>query len=480
MQQAELLSTNYLHVHRYNASTDVALVDADQKLSITYSRLCEEIGHASSFLSCDQKSLVFHFVTNTADAIILYLAAVGAGHAVALLDSRLSADKVDKLLELYKPEWVICPRETTHFCGQGGSVATDVSTYRSLNIYRRPGPPAAPISPELMVLLTTSGSTGSPKFVRLSQRNMESNAESIAQYLGIESDQKAIVSLPIHYSYGLSVVNSHLCAGARLVVTDKTLLEQSFWDIFGEHGCTSFAGVPYSYAILDRIGFAKKSYPALRYMTQAGGKLANAEIQKYHELMDGSGKQFIVMYGQTEAAPRISYLPSERLLQKLGSVGVPIPGGSVSIDAGDREIGEVIYRGPNVMLGYAGCRADLSRGDDLQGILGTGDMGYLDSDGDLYITGRSKRIGKAFGMRLNLDELEALVHPYGRAAVICGGGDKIAVFCEFETEDKYAAISKELARSLNTHWSAFEFRYIESLPVDSSGKINYRLLESNV
>lgn len=477
------MSNNYLHIDRQSNSDNIALFDADQDRSVTYYTLCEEIERLSKILEAEQKSLVFHLCTNSTDAIIAYLSAVGAGHAVALLDSRLSGEKFLRLLELYDPEWVICPVASRGAYAAALSAFSDSLTYGSLSIHRKSHPSTGEIAPEVMLLLTTSGSTGSPKFVRLSRQNLEANARAISHYLGIETDHRAIMSLPIHYSYGLSVVNSHLYAGASLVVTDKTLMEQSFWDVFTKFQCSSFAGVPYSYAILERIGFAKNSYPALRYMTQAGGKLEDRYVRRYYELMLRSNKRFYVMYGQTEASPRISYLPFESIPDKIGSVGVAIPGGSVTIfdsstPSDDHGSGEIVYRGPNVMLGYATCRAQLAHGDELQGVLYTGDTGYVDDDGYLYVTGRNRRIGKAYGVRLNLDEVESFVRRHGQAAVISHGADRIAVFCEFQTSDNYAAITRELAGALSTHWSVFDFHFLESIPTNAVGKIDYRELES--
>jgi len=472
-----LLSQKYLNIDRYNHSEGIALFDADAGLAVSYPTLWEEIERLSPALSSDRKALAFHICTNTVDDIIAYLATVAAGHVAALLDGGLTNDKLSRLLQRYKPEWVVCHADKTNDYSAELSVFDQVINFRSLKIFRKSHAPVEDISLSLALLLSTSGSTGSPKFVRLSQKNLESNAYSIAQYLGIERDHRAIVSLPMHYSYGLSVINSHLCAGASLVITDGTLMEKTFWDVFAQYACSSFAGVPYSYAMLERVGFSKKHYPALRYMTQAGGKLEDHHVRRYYDLLSQQGKRFYVMYGQTEASPRMCYLPFESLPQKIGSVGVAIPGGKISIDPGTRE---VIYQGPNVMLGYAHCRHDLAAGDDLQGVLRTGDIGYQDDDGYLYITGRSKRIGKVYGVRLNLDEVESLLHCHGPAAVISKDGDKIGVFCEFQTEDDYAAVARELAIALSTHWSAFDFHHLESLPVNASGKIDYGQLENSM
>ena len=179
------------------------------------------------------------------------------------------------------------------------------------------------------VLLSTSGTTGSPKLVRLAHRNIEANADSIAEYLDIDERERAIQSLPIHYSYGLSVLHSHLATGASVILTPHSIMRPEFWADAARWQATSFAGVPYSYAILQRTGLLRRAMPdTMRTLTQAGGRLAPEAIVKLHELMQERGGRLFVMYGQTEATARISYVPPEALPEKAHTIGIPIPGGS--------------------------------------------------------------------------------------------------------------------------------------------------------
>jgi acyl-CoA synthetase (AMP-forming)/AMP-acid ligase II len=231
------------------------------------------------------------------------------------------------------------------------------------------------------------------------------------------------------------------------------------------------AGVPWSYQILRRLDIDSLNVPRLQTLTQAGGKLTNDLIAQFHEIMARRKGRFFVMYGQTEATARISILPAERLPEKLGSTGPAIPRGRLSI-----EDGQIIYDGPNVMMGYANSRSDLSLGDELQGRLVTGDLGYLDNDGFLYPTGRAKRDMKLFGIRVNLDEVEAILRVHGPTAVI-GCGDKLVAYCEHGNEQALNNLRHELAIKLNIHWQALDFRRIGSIPVTASGKIDYRTLE---
>jgi len=225
------------------------------------------------------------------------------------------------------------------------------------------------------LLLTTSGSTGSPKLVRLSAKNLQSNAAAIAEYLGLTREERAITVLPMNYTYGLSVINSHLHSGARILLTNAPVIQKPFWEFFHLQEATSLVGVPYTYAMYHRMGLFKMELPSLRYMTQAGGKLPAAMVKEFAQWARTRGIRFFVMYGQTEATARMSYLPPDRVIEKTASVGVAIPGGRFSIlDANNREItqsgvdGELVYRGPNVSLGYAESRADLEKEDENNGL----------------------------------------------------------------------------------------------------------------
>jgi acyl-CoA synthetase (AMP-forming)/AMP-acid ligase II len=373
-------------------------------------------------------------VRTRADAAsaIAYLSAARAGHAVILLEADADPSAV---IAAYDPRYVIT--------GDQVEVREDAAP--------------ADLHPDLRVLLSTSGSTGSPKLVRLTERNVRANAASIAEYLQLDAGERAIQSLPLSYSYGLSVLNSHLHAGASVAFTPHSVIRPEFWADFRRYEATSFAGVPYAYAMLERIGMRDMALPTLQTMTQAGGRL-DPEVAKRF----AAHRRFFVMYGQTEATARIAYVPPERLADKPGSIGIAIPGGELSV-----EDGELVYRGPNVMMGYASQRADLARGDELGGVLHTGDLGYVDDDGFFFVTGRAKRIAKVYGQRINLDEIEAAID--GPAGAIAGD-DRIDVFAE------RGADARALAAHFRLPPRALAVHEIERLPLKSSGKIDYTAL----
>jgi acyl-CoA synthetase (AMP-forming)/AMP-acid ligase II len=460
---------------RRPASSDIALIDAETGAALSYAELELSVQEAGAALAAERKSLLLLFCRNTLSAVLLYLAARERGHAVALVDADSSPSFKQRLLELYQPRFAWAPEGVSLPEGWG-----EGSHWQGGTLWDLPAPDVQ-LHPTLAVLLATSGTTGSPKFVRLSESAVEANAAAIAQGLELSTAERAITSLPIFYSYGLSVLNSHLWAGASTVLTSSAAVESRFWDTIRSYGCSSFGGVPFTYQVLARLGFENMDVPSLRTLTQAGGRLEPRLVQRFHAAMAARGGRFFVMYGQTEAVARIAILPAEALPEKLGSVGKALAGGELHIDpsaapSGSPEgVGEVVYRGPNVMLGYADTVRDLARGDDMGGELRTGDLGYLDADGLLFITGRSRRIGKIFGLRVNLDDAEGWLSERGPAAVV-DGGDRLLVFCAFGDAAALEQLHQEMAKSLRVHRSGLEFRRIAELPTLASGKVDYQRL----
>ncbi|MGH9582579.1 MAG: AMP-binding protein, partial [Bryobacteraceae bacterium] len=356
-----------------SANSEAAVYETASQTWRTYAELRADVRRLASSLDCGQKELVLSFCRNDLASLAWYLAGIEAGHAVALLSADLPAESRTPLIDAYRPEFITSSVEI--------AVAGTHERIGPVNhLWRRETPEAPPIHPDLALLLSTSGSTGSSKFVRLSAVNIRSNAESIVRALAIHAEDRAITSLPLHYSYGLSVVNTHLLTGAALVLSDRPQTSPEFWAVIRENQCTSFAGVPYSYEILNRLGLENLNVPSLHTLTQAGGKLRDDLITAFSNAMERRRGRFFVMYGQTEAAARISVLPSHLVSAKLGSAGLPIPGGTVETDASDGAEGELIYSGPNVMMGYASCRDDLALGDMLGGKLYTGDRARIDPE----------------------------------------------------------------------------------------------------
>ncbi len=427
-----------------------------------------------------QRALVFCLCENSLASVIGYVAFMNHNMPSVLLDAQKDVEMVIRLIELYKPKYIWLPEKKVNGMNRG----TVVYSFEGYTLMEMPFD-IYPIHPDLQLCLTTSGSTGSPKLVRLTERNLKSNAESIAEYLHITEEERAITSLPMYYSFGMSVINSHLIKGATLLLTDKAIIQREFLTFLKEGRATSIAGVPYTYEMLRRLRFMRMDLPDLKTMIQAGGKLNAAIAKEYIETAKSQGKQFVVMYGQTEAAPRMSYLPFEAALEKYASIGIAIPGGKLSIhDADDREIqvpntdGELVYEGPNVCMGYADGIEDLAKGDENNGVLHTGDVAHFDEDGFFYITGRMKRFVKIWGNRCNLDATEQLVKAITTSCACVGVDDKITVFItEDGLEDR---IKTYLTEKTGLNIRAFDVKVVDHIPTKDSGKLDYQKLQTMI
>ncbi|SDZ54016.1 Acyl-CoA synthetase (AMP-forming)/AMP-acid ligase II [Jannaschia faecimaris] len=323
---------------------------------------------------------------------------------------------------------------------------------------------------ELKLLLSTSGSTGAKKFVRLSAENLTANSISIVQYLDIRPDDRAPTSLPLNYSYGLSILNSHLQAGASLLLIEEPVTSYALWEAFDKYACTSFSGVPQTFRILERSGQLFRERAALRYVTQAGGKLDAEEVKRWVAAGQRSGWDFLVMYGQTEASPRMSYLPANLSADNPSSIGVAIPNGKLWVSGPDEaplpagEEGELVYEGPNVMMGYATCIEDLAKPSGPQK-LKTGDIGYFDEQGLFYITGRSARFLKLSGKRVSLDEVERWLRRQVVDCIAIGSDDALQILHTGER-----GVASSVAQWLSVPSPFIKELSVDTLPLNQNGK----------
>ena len=420
-------------------------------LALTYGELAERVGALALRLGPGRR-LVAMTAANDLDSIVAYLAALASGHPVILLPEDKPA-ALESLVAAYDPDVILRS-------GNGQTVIDE----------RRPGT-RHELHPDLALLLSTSGSTGSPKLVRLSQANLQSNAESIAEYLSIGPDDRAATTLPMSYCYGLSVINSHLLRGAALVLTDHSVVDPCFWDLFQSQGATSFAAVPYTFELLERVGFADMDLPSLRYVTQAGGRLAPDSVRRHAELGRRNGWDLFVMYGQTEATARMAYLPPELAANTPGAIGIPVPGGSFRIEPiPGLEHGELVYTGPNVMLGYAESPKDLGKGRTT-GELRTGDLGRKHPSGVYEVVGRRSRYVKIVGLRIDLGQVERILADLGVQAASAGTDDGLVVAVEGENDTHLLA--KVLAQGIGLPRAALEVHAVEHLPRLTTGKLDY-------
>lgn len=431
--------------------------------TITYAELSLRVAERRARLG-ETRRLVMIAAANALEPIVTYLAALEGGHPVLFVpdgEDEASVAHRTAFTERFTPDVIA-------HTGPGGWVLDE----------RRPGS-CHTFDPELAMLASTSGSTGSPKLVRLSFDNLRSNAVSIAEYLSLEPSDRAATTLPLHYCYGLSVVNSHLLAGASIMLTDRSVTDDGFWRDAAALRVTSVAGVPHTFELLEASGFAQRSVPSLRYLTQAGGRLAPEVVHRFARIGQQRGFDLFVMYGQTEATARMAYLPPNLIASSAGAIGRPIPGGRFRIDAGggadasDGTTGELVYEGPNVMLGYAETPADFALGRTVHE-LRTGDLARRRNDGLYEIVGRMSRFVKIFGLRVDLDRVERLLSDGGIVARVAAADERLLLFA---TSDRMAQRARgRAAEMLGVPVLAIGAYAVHEFPRTSSGKSDWAAL----
>lgn len=450
----------------------IALIDSDGQQA-TYGEVVDFSNVFSTVIA--QRTLIYVLNNNTLGSALGYLASMVNRVVPLMLSSTMDSQLLAELIDTYHPEYLwkpidmVCEEENVMFekCGYV-LVSTGLEPY--------------PLYEDLSLLLTTSGSTGSPKLVRHSYNNLEAQARNISAFFEAKKDDKPMVDLPINYTMGLSVLNSYLYAGATALLTGLNPLSPKYWEFLKTNEATVLTNVPYYYEILKKLRFFRMDLPYLQIITQGGGKMSDELYMECAEYAQRTGKKFIPTYGQTEGSARMAYLPAELALEKCGSIGRAIPNGKLYLINDDESIinepdvvGEMVYEGPNVTLGYAVKGEDLILGDERHGVLKTGDMVKMDADGCFYIVGRKKRFLKLWGYRVGLDECENIIKGAFDVECACVGDDeRMRIYVNSEAE--LDAIKKYIASKTNVNSSAFEVHYIEKLPRNDAGKILYSKL----
>jgi acyl-CoA synthetase (AMP-forming)/AMP-acid ligase II len=439
---SELVNHLYEHGDRVAVLTETA--------SLTYRELADRVAGVASQLGATRR-LVLLETRNDLSTLVHYLGALAGDHVVLPVSA---GRKHSAVLRSYDPDVVIDD--------DGIDERRPGSTHR--------------LHPDLALLMSTSGSTGSPKLVRLSRCNLVTNAKAIAEYLDIRETDRAATTLPMSYCYGLSVVHSQLLRGAGLILTDRSVVDEEFWALFRRHRGTSFAGVPYTFEMLERIGFDGIDLPDLRYVTQAGGRLSPERVHSFAEFGARRGWQLFVMYGATEATARMAYLPPELAQTRPGSIGRPIPGGTFTLEPLEGwpgpDVGELVYHGPNVMMGYAHGAADLVLGKTVD-TLHTGDVAYRTPDGLYEVIGRSSRFVKLYGLRIDLQRVEAALSAEGVTA-FCIDDDERLVVAAVGSDDH--AVQRITVSASGLPAAAVRVITMAELPLLPSGKPDYRAI----
>jgi len=446
---------------------------------------------------------------NSAEYVACYLGIMQAGAVVVALNPDTTADELSYTLGDATPVAVITgPKAAAALSASAerlsgirllireSSVAAPFpDEWTTANIddvvgYDGTPPTVIPTPDDLAQIIYTSGTTGRPKGVTLSHRNVAANCRSVVEYLELTAQDSIFVTLPFFYSYGNSLLFTHLAVGGRLILASDFVFWNRALDLMQQQRATGFSGVPSSYAmLLHKSDFRKRSFADLRYLTCAGGGLAPAVVERLREVVPGA--RLFLMYGQTEATARLSTLMPEQIDARPGSIGRGIP--SVTLEVHDKqgrpvppgEVGEIVARGENVMVGYwndsAATRKVIGPGG-----LRTGDLARIDEEGYIYIVGRRNDIIKSGAYRLNPKEIEEVILKLDGIAetAVVGLPDDIwgespvafVVSSTHGTGPTEADIQQHCRRSLPRYKLPHAVRFVESLPKTSSGKVRRSVL----
>lgn len=461
----------FLELNKKKCNAIAAIEDSGKK--ITYGEICDYCEKTKTLIP--ERSIVFILCKNTIGALKAYISCVENNSVPLMLSAAIDKELLNSLLNTYKPQYIWVPVEKNYdlrkMCEEDNYVLYKTEN-KKYEIYK-----------ELELLMTTSGSTGSPKLVRYKKGNLEANAENVAKAFQWNEKEKPLCDLAMNYTMGLNVINTHLYVGATLILTTYNIMSREFWKVVKEQKVTNFTGVPFSYELMFKLKFEKMELPYLKTLAEGGGKLTDDMFRLLTEYAEEHGKRFIATFGTTETAARMAFLPEQYTKEKVGSIGKAIPNGKLFLlDQEGKEIvdsnveGELAYQGPNVTLGYAICKEDLKKGDEFLGEYHTGDIAKKDEDGFFYIVGRKNRFIKLLGYRVSLDQCERLIKTKFSIECACSGNDKkMYIYIVDATKEK--EVLKYISEKTGMFQSLFEVRIIESIPKNESGKIMYKKLE---
>lgn len=457
----------FLKIDKTNPEQIAAIDDQDHQIS--YGELvgfCKELQK-----DIQSRSLVFHFSENSVASLSFYMSCMHAKAVPLLLSPQTDRGLINTLLIKYQPDYVIAPERICHYFE--GEVLKERGDYKLLKLRDA----HHQLYDKLSLLLPTSGSTGSPKLVRHSYLNLESSAQIVSEFFKLDNSDKTFSFLPMYYTMGLSVIHSHLRVGATIILVKSAMTDANFWRVLKESKATSITGVPYSFEILKKLRFFRMKLPNLKFITQGGGKLSAELYDDCVHFANENNIKFIPTYGQTEGTARMAFLEPAMAANKEGSIGKAIPQGILSIIDEDGQesfegeaTGEMVYRGPNVTLGYANNLEDLKLQDERQGVLYTGDIVKRDADGYYFIIGRKSRFLKLYGIRIALDEVEEMIATSFDTECACGGTDeKMCVLITKPNLNK--EITDFIVKKTGLFHQSFQVEYVEEIPRNETGKV---------
>lgn len=472
-----IINHNTLMIFNINqkAPSTIAIIDDHNEL-LTYGELSDQIFIFKKLLP--ERELIFCLCENKIGSLVGFLSLYDNKDVCLLLSSHIDRGLLKTLFETYSPSYMWMPSDIISEFGYE-------VVYSSLDFSLcKTGNTAPPMHPDLSMLMTTSGTTGSPKLVRHKYGNIESNARNVAAVFEWTPEDRGIIDLPMQYTMGLNVITSHLHSGATVLLVSASLMSPTYWKFIKEKRGTNFTGVPYSYEILSKLRFQRMDLPFLHTMAEGGGKLSDDQFESFAKYAKEKGKRFFATFGTTETSARLAYLPPKDALSHIGSIGTAIPEGKLTlvsdngneISESDVE-GELRYEGPNVTMGYGTSVEDLMKGDEFCGIYFTGDIAKKDEDGYFYIVGRKKRFLKLFGLRVSLDQSEKIIKEAFNIECACTGNDELMQIY-ITNEDLKEVVKKLIVEKTGLISRSIEVKVISEIPRFESGKINYKQLNS--
>lgn len=464
----------FLNIDRHPAERTAAVDNYGYE--VTYGDLCKTAFELSEYMM--PRAVAFVLCENTVGALTAFVSCEHNKTVPLMLNAGLDKGLLDGLLDTYTPKYIwVSERRCEHF-----SRYREVTRCYGYVLYDA-GNPIYPVDDRLSLLLTTSGSTGSPKLVRYKYGNLEANAKNVADVFGWTENERPFCDLSMNYTMGLNVINSHLWVGATVVLTTYNIMSAEYWDMMKSQRCTNITGVPFSYEVFFRLRFQRMQLPDMYTFAEGGGKLTDKMFMDMVDYAEKNNKRFIATFGTTETSARLAFLDPKEARNHCGSIGKAIPEGRLSlIDDDGVEImdavaeGEMVYEGPNVTMGYATTREELMAGDDFNGRYATGDIARRDEEGFYYIIGRKGRFLKLLGYRVSLDQCERLIKSEMGLNCACTGTDK-AMIVYVTDKEKTEDVASFIVDKIHLYKSLVKVRAIDAIPLNENGKVLYRMLD---
>lgn len=463
----------FLNIDKQKSSS-LALIDCEGN-HVTYGELAELMNTVGKKVK--PRSLIFNLCKNTVGSMVGYLSFIEQEAVPVTLSAKIDDNLLTDLLTIYTPAYMWVPvEETDRFEYE---IIFEIYGY----VLLKTGNELFPMNDKLQFCMTTSGSTGSPKFVRYKKGNLEANAKNVAIAFGWTENERPVCDLGMQYTMGLNVINTHLYVGATVLLTTFNLMSGEFWDYIKKGRATNFTGVPFSYEIFYRLHFERMDLPDLHTLSQGGGRLTDNRFIQLAEYAKRTGKRFIPSFGTTETSARMTCLPAELALTKTGSIGRAIPEGELFlIDEKGAVLtnlvaeGEMCYKGPNVTMGYAVCKEDLLKGDEFNGIYHTGDLARRDEDGCYFVTGRLSRFLKLLSYRVSLDQSERLIQQEFNIECVCAGTDnRMNIY--ITDESKKGEVLEFISKKTNLFRNQFKIFVVPKILRNNLGKVQYKVMD---